>query len=72
MYTIYFAAFPIGRFDSHKRDVLPLPKKAGDFKVAAREAEPSSPSLHPFSSLHQNKKCQGCARSKMSTMSPAG
>src|SRR6202167_244449 len=36
MYTIYLAAFPIGRFDSHKRVVLPLSQKAGDFRAAAR------------------------------------
>src|ERR1700691_2582671 len=35
MYTIYLAAFPIGRFDSHKRVVLPLSQKAGDFRAAA-------------------------------------
>jgi putative transposase len=71
MYTIYFAAFPIGRFDSYQRTVLPLAKQADDFKVAAGEEENPLP-LHPIPSDHKNKKCQGCARSKMSTMSPNG
>ena len=26
-YDIYFAAFPIGRLDSYKQKVLPLPKR---------------------------------------------
>ncbi|HKQ87771.1 MAG TPA: IS481 family transposase, partial [Candidatus Acidoferrales bacterium] len=52
--TIYFAAFPIGRFDSHKRLVLPLAKEAGDFKVAAGEGEASpSPAPHPLNQQEQ-------------------
>jgi len=44
IYTVYFAAFPIAQFDSYRRVVMPLSKQAGDFKVAAREGETSSPS----------------------------
>jgi transposase InsO family protein len=59
MYTIYFAAFPIGRFDSHKREVLPLPKKAGEFKVGAREGEPSPPSPAPLPLAQSKQKVSG-------------
>jgi transposase InsO family protein len=46
--TVYFATFPIGRFDSYKRVVLPLAKKAGEFKVGAGEGKASpSPAPHP-------------------------
>lgn len=57
MYTIYFAAFPIGRFDSYKRTVSPLTKKADEFKVAAGEEDVSpSPAPHP---LEQQPKVSG-------------
>jgi len=57
MHTIYFAAFPIGRFDSYKRAVLPLAKRADEFKVGAREGEiPPSPAPHPLS---QKQKVSG-------------
>ena len=58
-YDIYFATFPIGRFDSAKRVVLPLPKKAGDFKVSAREPEPSPPSPAPHPPAQQEQKVSG-------------
>ncbi|MGA8872611.1 MAG: IS481 family transposase [Candidatus Acidiferrales bacterium] len=62
IYTVYFAAFPIGRFDSYKRVVLPLPQKAGDFGPTAGEGEiPPSPAPHP---LDQQKQ-------KVSGMCPA-
>ena len=58
MYTIYFAAFPIGRFDSYKRVVLPLPQKAGDFGATAGEGNVSpSPAPHPLD--QQKQKASG-------------
>ena len=80
-YTVYFADVPLARFDNWRRRVLPLPPKKdaegesaaepSSFYVAgAREGE-VSPSPHPIPSRKRSKKCQGCARSKMSGMSPA-
>ncbi len=58
MYTIYFAAFPIGRFDSYKRVVRPLPQKAGDFGATAGEGDVSpSPAPHPLD--QQKQKVSG-------------
>lgn len=48
-YDIYFAAFPIGRFDSYKQKVLPLAKNMSDFAGELREGETSpSPGAHPL------------------------
>jgi len=56
-YDVYFAAFPIARFDSHKRVVVPLPNNAGDFGAEAGEREsPPSPAPHP---LQQEQKVSG-------------
>ena len=58
-YTIYFAAFPLGCFDSHTRTVHRLPA-AGFYIADAGEGElPPSPAPHP-----QNPD------RKVSTMSP--
>ena len=47
IYTVYFAAFPIARFDSHRRVILPL--RAVSCEVDAREGEVSpSPAPHPL------------------------
>jgi putative transposase len=61
-YTIYFAQFPLARFDSWQRRVLPLPKKGGFYGADAGEGENSSPSPapHPLSSTME----------KVSGMSP--
>ena len=49
IYTVYFAVFPIARFDSHKRVILPLPQPKGFFGAAAGEEEESpSPAPHPL------------------------
>jgi hypothetical protein len=69
-YTIYFAQLPIARFDSQQLCVRPLPKSSGFCKVSAGERVASLP-LHPIPSLQRSKKCQGCARSKVSGMPPA-
>jgi len=70
-YTVYFALYPIARFDSCKREILALPKSKKDFlRTGAGEGEVSpSPAPHPLET--PDPKCQGCARSKMSGMSPA-
>jgi hypothetical protein len=60
-YTIYFAQFPLGRFDSRTRTVQRLPA-AGFYRADAGEGEPPpSPASHP-----QNPD------QNLSTMSPAG
>ena len=43
-YTVYFAAFPIARFDSHRGVIVPQPKGADEFGAGAGEGE-ASPSL---------------------------
>lgn len=49
VYQVYFAAFPIARFDSHKRVILPLAKRADYFGVGAGEEEVSpSPGPQPL------------------------
>jgi putative transposase len=47
IYTVYFAAFPIASFDSHRRTILPL--RAVSCHVDAGEGEVSpSPAPHPL------------------------
>ena len=57
-YTVYFAAFPIARFDSHQRMIV-LPPQCKDFSGArAREGEASpSPALLPLEA--ENEKVSG-------------
>jgi len=82
-YTVYFAELPLARFDSWQRQVQPLPPEknpkgakvvepAGSYMAEAGEEEVSLP-LHPIPSpgCKKRKKCQACAQSKMSDMSPA-
>lgn len=47
-FTVYFAAFPLARFDSHKLVIAPCPMQTSFCEVGAREGE-VSPSLasHP-------------------------
>ena len=55
-YTVYFAAFPIARFDSHKRVILSQPKETEkDYSGrGAREGETSpSPAPHPLEALEE-------------------
>jgi transposase InsO family protein len=60
-YTVYFMAFPIALFDSHKRLVTRLPKAKGLFEDEAGEGESSpSPAPHPLTESDQ----------EVSTMSP--
>jgi transposase InsO family protein len=48
IYAVYFAAFPIARFDSHKRVILPLPARKDFLRDVAGEGEiPPSPAPHP-------------------------
>jgi len=59
-YTIYFAQFPLGRFDSRTRTVHRLPPATGFYRADAGEGEPTpSPAPHPQNPDH-----------KLSTMSP--
>jgi transposase InsO family protein len=49
VYQVYFAAFPIARFDSHSRVILPLAKRANYFGAGAGEEEVSpSPAPQPL------------------------
>lgn len=69
-YTIYFAQFPLGRFDSRTQTVHRLSAAAGFYRSDAGEGEPTpSPAPHP---KNRTKICQLCPRSKLSTMCPAG
>jgi Integrase core domain len=73
-YTVYFAAFPIARFDSRRLVIVPrLKKDEEDFSGGKRKRKRKRKCplpLHPIPSKHRRKKCQGCARSKVSGMSP--
>jgi len=60
-YTIYFAQFPLARFDSQRLRMLPLPKAKSFYMAGAGEEEvPPSPAPHPLSE----------AEEKVSGMSP--
>ena len=49
IYTVYFAAFPIARFDSHRRMILPRPKRTHELGAEAGEEDASpSPAPHPL------------------------
>jgi transposase InsO family protein len=48
-YTVYFAQFPIARFDSRQAYLTPLPKPGVDYKADAGKGEASpSPAPHPL------------------------
>jgi transposase InsO family protein len=53
-FTIYYAAFPIARFDSRRLLVLPLPKPQDFYKDEAGEGDDSpSPAPHPLTESEQ-------------------
>jgi len=59
-WTVYFAAFPIARFDSRKLQMLPLPRREDFHADEAGEGDTSpSPAPHPLAQ-----------EQKVSTMSP--
>lgn len=48
-FTVYFAQFPIARFDSKQLRVMPLPKAGVEYKADAGKGEASpSPAPHPL------------------------
>lgn len=47
IYTVYFAAFPIACFDSHRRAILPLPAVSCHADAGEGEVSPS-PAPHPL------------------------
>src|SRR5580658_410041 len=56
-YTVYFATFPIARFDSYRRVTMPLPKAKDCSGGGAREGDASpSPAPHP---LNAEEKVSG-------------
>jgi transposase InsO family protein len=57
-YTVYFAAFPIARFDSHKRMMVPPLKEKDCSGRGAREGE-ASPSPAPLPLEADNEKVSG-------------
>jgi len=60
VYTVYFAAFPIARFDSHTRMILLLPKrKDHDGAGAGEEEEEVSPSPAPHPLKAAEEKVSG-------------
>ncbi len=57
-YTVYFAQFPIARFDSQHAFLLPLNKaKEFDMSVAGEEEASPSPAPHPLT--HRGEKVSG-------------
>ena len=68
-YTVYFAAFPIARFDSYKRVIVRLPQRDQFSGGWAGEGDTSpSPAPHPPSTTRKSVrnvpglKCQTCPR----------
>jgi len=57
-YTIYFAQFPIARFDSRKLRVMPLPQEEG-FDIADAGEEEASPSPAPHPLTDEEEKLSG-------------
>jgi len=60
-YTVYFAAFPIARFDSHRLLIVPLTKTDDLLRAGAREGD-ASPSLasHPLEAPDSEKVSGMC------------
>jgi putative transposase len=60
-YTVYFAAFPVARFDSRGLLIAPLPKPNSFLRAGAREGE-ASPSLasHPLEASEDEKVSGMC------------
>lgn len=53
-YTVYFAQFPIARFDSRHAYLTPLPKAGVDYKTDAGKGEASpSPAPHPLNQVEE-------------------
>jgi transposase InsO family protein len=53
-YTVYFAQFPIARFDSRHAYLTPLPKAGVDYKTDAGKGEASpSPAPHPLNQVDE-------------------
>ena len=53
-FTVYFAQFPIARFDSKQLRVMPLPKAGVDYKTDAGKGEASpSPAPHPLNPVDE-------------------
>jgi transposase InsO family protein len=53
-FTVYFAQFPIARFDSKQLRVTPLPKAGVDYKTDAGKGEASpSPAPHPLNPVDE-------------------
>jgi hypothetical protein len=52
-YTVYFAAFPIARFDGHQLRIVPQ-AKGSNFSAGAGEGEASpSPAPHPLQATEE-------------------
>jgi transposase InsO family protein len=53
-YTVYFAQFPIARFDTRHAYLTPLPKAGVDYKTDAGKGDASpSPAPHPLNQLDE-------------------
>ncbi len=57
-FTVYFAQFPIARFDSRKLRVLPLPK-GEDYDIADAGEGDASPSSAPHPLKEEEEKLSG-------------
>ena len=68
-FTIYFAQLPLAEFDSPQLRIVPLPKnRASTWMGQGKRKNP----LHPIPSKPwPSRKCQECARSKLSGICPA-
>ena len=54
LFTLYFAQFPIARFDSRHAFLMPLPKTGGYIESDAKEGgAPPSSALHPRKTSHE-------------------
>jgi hypothetical protein len=70
-FTIYFAQFPVARFDSRHSRMAPLARATDFCKVGEGEGK-IPPPLHPIPKRKKAQNCQGSARPHNTNSGQAG